>query len=178
MKQNYPANGTGRLPEGAHAKWNAPTLINHSNIETTPTPERRALKYYFERDAPNMTWNLGCQFWTHAAPSACQSGACCLRRSQNISEIYGDLNQLLGPPIVVEVEVTASTRSLKQRVRDPRARCERVYFQIARNPDLALITCVLYICAQMLLRCSNKDAETPRADRSASSLSYHTRNED
>ncbi|KAL4982926.1 hypothetical protein BDW68DRAFT_194855 [Aspergillus falconensis] len=136
--------------EGRHTSsiWPSQPL---SDIATYTIRERRAFRYYYERAAPALAGNLGCRFWTHTVPSACRAEPAVWDAVNAISELYENLNPFLGPPMVMES--TASVKASKAALSWYLRSMQNVQSQITRNnasPHLALISCVLYTCAELL----------------------------
>ncbi|KAF7587070.1 hypothetical protein BBP40_007807 [Aspergillus hancockii] len=122
-----------------------------SDLVTLALRERRAFEYYYHRAGPAIAGGLGSQFWTSIVLKTCRSEPAVWDAIITIGVLYENLDPFLGPPMVVEAP--PSVNIPKEAFSWYSRSIENTRSRIAQNKastDVALITCVLYICAEML----------------------------
>ncbi|KAE8317249.1 hypothetical protein BDV41DRAFT_37489 [Aspergillus transmontanensis] len=122
-----------------------------SDLITHALRERRAFEYYCHQAGPAIAGRFGNQFWMSVVLKACRSEPAVWDGINTIGLLYENLDPFLGPPMVVEA--LPSVNIPKEALAWYSRSVENTRSRIAQNKasiDMALITCVLYICAEML----------------------------
>ncbi|GFF50316.1 hypothetical protein IFM51744_07306 [Aspergillus udagawae] len=146
----YELDGRSRriAPPHTHSIWHSQPL---SDIVAYASRERRAFEYYCQRAGPTIAGSIGCPFWTGAVLKSCRSEPAIWDAIIAISALYENLDPFLGPPMVTEA--VPSLRMPREAFLWYLRSVENVRSQLARNkvhPQIALTSCVLYTCAEML----------------------------
>ncbi|KAB8077499.1 hypothetical protein BDV29DRAFT_56104 [Aspergillus leporis] len=149
-KCSYELDGRSRrsAPPRTHSIWHSQPL---SDIVTYASRERRAFEYYCQRAGPAIAGSISCTFWTGAVLKACRSEPAIWDAIIAISALYENLDPFIGPPMVTEAVL--SVRRPREAFLWYLRSVENVRSQLARNkvhPQIALISCVLYTCTEML----------------------------
>ncbi|KAJ5233027.1 hypothetical protein N7468_005983 [Penicillium chermesinum] len=149
-KCSYELDGRSRrsAPPRTHSIWHSQPL---SDIVTYASREQRAFEYYCQRVGPAIAGSISCTFWTGAVLKACRSEPAIWDAIIAISALYENLDPFIGPPMVTEAVLSA--RRPREAFLWYLRSVENIRSQLARNkvhPQIALISCILYTCTEML----------------------------